>query len=202
LHVAESMEEINLFKEGRGPLWDFCRRIFPQLDYGESISPIRFLYRNGLIPQGSLFIHCNFTDSEDIRILKDTKTSVVHCPRSKAFFNHPGFHPDKLLAAGINLCLGTDSLASNDSLSLFDEMAELHRGHPEIPCREILAMATLNGARALGRVGELGCLKPGAYADLIAISLRHHPDYDLYEEIVSEAHEVILVLVGGEEVIS
>ena len=102
----------------------------------------------------------------------------------------------------MNVCLGTDSLASNEGLSLFDEMAELRRGNPEIPARDILAMATVNGAKALGRTGELGCLRPGAQADFIAIHMRHHPEYDLYEEIVSEAHEVLMVSVGGEEVVS
>lgn len=202
LHVGESAEEALMFSEGRGALFDFCRRIFPELRWERHMSPIRFLGRNGLIPKGSLFAHCNHADGEDIRILAETETSVVHCPRSKAFFNHAGFQPESLREAGINICLGTDSLASNEGLSLFDEMAELHRNHPAIPCRDILAMATVNGAKALGLAGELGCLVPGARADFLAISLRHHPEYDLYEEIVSEAHEVLLVSVAGEEVVS
>jgi len=202
LHVGESAEEALMFSEGRGALFDFCRRIFPGLIWERHMSPIRFLGSNGLIPKGSLFAHCNHADGEDIRILAETETSVVHCPRSKAFFGHDGFQPELLREAGINLCLGTDSLASNEGLSLFDEMIELHRNHPSIPCRDILAMATVNGAKALGYAGGLGCLVPGARADFLAISLRHHPEYDLYEEIVGEAHEVLLVSVAGEEVVS
>ena len=202
LHVSESAEEIAMFKTRQGSLWDFCRRIFPALQLEAYTSPIHFLKHNGLIPRGALFVHCNYADREDVAILAEMEASVVHCPRSKAFFNHAGFPLELLRAAGVNLCLGTDSLASNDGLSIFDEMAELHRNAPSLPCQDILSMATLNGARALGRSGELGCLQAGSRADFIAIGLRHHPEYDLYEEIVSEAHDILLVCVGGEEVVS
>lgn len=202
LHVAESAEEDAMFREGRGALFEFCRRIHPALDMRERESPVAFLHRHGLIPGGSLFAHCNHVDAGDIRILAGTETSVVHCPRSRAFFNHGGFPLEEFRRAGVNLCLGTDSLASNEGLSLFDEMAEFHREHPGTACREVLAMATVNAAKALGLEGRLGCLRPGAQADFIAISMRHHPERDLHEEIVSEAHDVLLVAVGGEEVVS
>ena len=202
LHVAESVEESRMFLEGRGTLLEFCRRIFPDYLWKNSESPIKYLQRHGLIPKGALFAHCNHLTEEDIGILSEKEISVVHCPRSKAFFNHEGFSLDSLRVAGINLCLGTDSLASNEGLSLFDEMAELHRNYPSLPCYDILAMATLNGARALKQESNLGCLKPGAKADFIALSLHHHPEYDIYEEIVSEAHAVLMVCIAGEEIIS
>jgi cytosine/adenosine deaminase-related metal-dependent hydrolase len=202
LHVAESAEEEAMFREGKGALFEFCKRIHPALRMEKGESPVAFLAHHGLIPRRSLFAHCNHLDEADIRILAETETSVVHCPRSRAFFDHRDFPLERLRAAGINLCLGTDSLASNEGLSLFDEMAEFHRAYPDIPCRDILAMATVNGAKALGRAGDLGSLRPGAQADFIALHMRHHPEYDLYEEIVSEAHEVLLVAIGGEEVVS
>ena len=191
-----------MFKDGKGALFEFCKRIHPNLRMEGGESPITFLARRGLIPKGSLFAHCNHVDAGDVRILAETETSVVHCPRSRAFFNHRGFPLHLLLQAQVNLCLGTDSLASNEGLSLFDEMAEFRRAHPDLPCRDIVAAATINGAKALGRTGELGCLRSGARADFIALHMRHHPGYDLYEEIVSEVHEVLLVVVGGEEVVS
>ncbi len=202
LHVAESAEETAMFREGRGALFEFCRRIHPGLRMQERESPVAFLHRNRLIPRGSLFAHCNHVDADDIRILADTETSVVHCPRSRDFFNHRGFPLELFRAAGVNLCLGTDSLASNEGLSLLDEMAEFHRENPSVSGRDILAMATVNGARALGLDGEMGRLRPGAKADFIALEMRHHPECDLYEEIVREAHDVLLVVIGGEEVVS
>jgi cytosine/adenosine deaminase-related metal-dependent hydrolase len=202
LHVAESAEETAMFREGRGALLEYCRRIHPALKLRGKESPVAFLHRHGLIPRRSLFAHCNQVDDADIRILAETETSVVHCPRSRAFFNHGGFPLDRFREAGVNICLGTDSLASNEGLSLFDEMAEFHREFPGVPCCDIMAMATVNGAKALGLSGTLGVLRPGAKADFIAIAMRHHPEYDLYEEIVSEAHDVLMVAIGGEEVVS
>jgi cytosine/adenosine deaminase-related metal-dependent hydrolase len=202
LHVAESAEEAAMFREGRGALWDFCRRIFPGLEPSAGETPIGFLGRRGLIPKGSLFAHCNWADDDDIGILAATETSVVHCPRSRDFFGHGGFPWDCLRAAGVNICLGTDSLASNEGLSLFDEMAEFRRERPGVKAEEILAMATVNAARALGMRDELGCLKRGAKADLIAVAMRHHPEADIYEEIVGEARDVLMVVVDGEEVVS
>jgi cytosine/adenosine deaminase-related metal-dependent hydrolase len=202
LHVAESAEETAMFREGRGALFEFCRRIYPSLRLPGGESPIGFLSRNGLIPRGSLFAHCNHVDAADVRILAETETSVAHCPRSREFFNHKGFPLALFREARVNLCLGTDSLASNDGLSLFDEMAEFHRGNPEVAGRDIIAMATVNGAKALGMGGELGRLRPGAQADFIALEMRHDPEYDLYEEIISEAHDIVLVAIGGEEVVS
>ena len=202
LHVSESLEEQAMFRDGKGALLEFCRRAYPGLALGRHPSAIRFLHGLGLIPRGALFVHCNVAEREDVRILAESETSVVHCPRSRAFFNHPRFPVDLLRAEGINLCLGTDSLASNEGLNLFDEMAELKRVHPGLPCRDIVAMATVNGAKALGRAGELGCLRPGSRADFLALGLRHHPEYDLFEEIVSEEHEVMLVAIDGEEVVA
>jgi cytosine/adenosine deaminase-related metal-dependent hydrolase len=200
LHVAESAEETAMFREARGALYEFCRRIYPELRPSPGESPIGFLGRRGLIPRGSLFAHCNHADAEDIGILADTVTSVVHCPRSRAFFGHGGFPYAAYRAAGVNLCLGTDSLASNDGLSLFDEMAEFRRGHPEVSGRDILAMATVNAARALGRASDLGRLAPGCKADLIAVAVRPRPGADLHEELVSEARDVLVSVVDGEEV--
>jgi len=200
LHVAESAEETAMFREGRGALFEFCRRIYPALKPAPGETPIGFLGRRGLIPRGSLFAHCNQAEAADIGILADTVTSVVHCPRSRAFFGHGGFPYAAYRAAGINLCLGTDSLASNEGLSLFDEMAEFRRGNPDASGRDILAMATLNGSRALGRAHDLGRLAPGCKADLIAVAMRPRPEADLYEELVSEARDVLLSVVDGEEV--
>lgn len=189
-----------MFREARGALFEFCRRAYPGLSPSAGESPIGFLGRRGLIPRGSLFAHCNHADAEDIGILSDTVTSVVHCPRSRAFFGHGGFPYLAYRAAGVNLCLGTDSLASNEGLSLFDEMAEFKRGHPDVPGRDILAMATVNAARALGRAEDLGRLAPGCKADLIAVAMRPRPEADLYEELVSEARDVLLAVIDGVEV--
>lgn len=203
LHVAESAEEMAMFREGRGALVDFCRRVFPglKLEPGPASTPVRLLHRAGALPPGTLVVHGNAVDAEEAALLAGAGASVALCPRSRAFFGHAKPPLALYREAGINLCLGTDSMASNEGLSMFDEMAELQREFPDIPARDILAMATRNGARALGLGKDLGMLRPGARADLIAIALRHHPECDLHEEIVGEAHEVVAVVVDGEEVV-
>ncbi len=86
------------------------------------------------------------------------KSSVVYCPRSHEFFGHEKHPVRQLLDAGINVALGTDSLASNSSLSMIDEMRFLAKKRKDLTLEEIFQMATRNGAAALGFAGVLGCL--------------------------------------------
>lgn len=201
MHVAESAEEDEFFRRGSGALRDFCERIFPGLPPSSACGSVRHLLDNGLLPAGALLAHCNTLDGGDIAALRDLDVSIVHCPKSHAYFKHPEFPLEKCLAAGINVCLGTDSLASNDTLNLFDEMAELHALHPEIPALEIVAMATVNAARALNLSDFLGRLKTGFRADFIALRPGASAGDNVYAELVSEEREVMLVVIGGEEVI-
>ena len=90
-------------------------------------------------------------------MLGKRRVHVVHCPRCHFYFHHDPFPLRRLAKAGVNVCLGTDSLASvyktrrqNVELSLFEEMRALARNEPSLSARKIVRMATLNGARALG----------------------------------------------------
>src|SRR5207302_1539953 len=97
-------------------------------------------------------------------------------PRSHAYFCHARFPVRKLIKAGVNVCLGTDSLATvyktrrqTVELNMFEEMRALAASHSFLSAQKILQMATLNGARALGMKGRIGELSERAFADLIAI---------------------------------
>ena len=94
---------------------------------------------------------------------------IAHCPSSHTFFGHSPFALQRLQKLGFNICLGTDSLASNSSLSLFSEMRSLLREEPSVSAREALEMATINGARAIGQGDALGGISAGRLADLVAI---------------------------------
>jgi aminodeoxyfutalosine deaminase len=140
------------------------------------ISPVLRLHGYGLLNENFLAVHANYLRAQDIILLAESRANVVHCPRSHAYFGHRPFPRARLQAAGVNLCLGTDSLASvwrapgqRPELSLFAEMRELFRTHQPLSAATILKMATLNGARALGMQGQLGELSPNALADLIAV---------------------------------
>ena len=104
-----------------------------------------------------------------------------------------------MLDCGINVCLGTDSLASNHSLSLLDEMRFLHKNHPDLAPSVIFKMATLNGAKALHWEQSIGSLTPDKEADLIAIALQN-PDNDPLADILQSANQPQLVMVQGEPV--
>ena len=104
-------------------------------------------------------------------IILRSRSSLVYCPRSHAFFGHAEHPVRKLLDLGINVALGTDSLASNDSLSLLDEMRFLYRVRKDLKSCEIFRMATLNGAAALGFGASAGRLRCGYWADMTVIEL-------------------------------
>ena len=124
-----------------------------------------------------------------------TKFHVVHSPRSHDYFDHSRFPFKRLHALGFNVCLGTDSLASNESLSLFEEMRAFQRSKPEISPEEIFEMVTVNPASALSQQKMLGRIRPGFQADLIAIPSSE--GRDLFGEIVAFDGEVDWIMVNG-----
>ena len=106
----------------------------------------------------------------ELRVLYEVDTKICLCPRSNYTLHGrlPNFHA--FLEAGFAPCLGSDSLASVTSLNLFDEMGFIAERHPEIRPQIILAMATVNGATALGRT-DCGSIEPGKRARLIYVDL-------------------------------
>lgn len=139
-------------------------------------SPVQLLHRQKALGPHLLAIHVNYLAPGDARLLARTRTNVVHCPRSHDFFSHAPFPFAKLRRAGVNICLGTDSLATirvkprqTITLNMFDEMRVFAANNPEVPPETILQMATHNGAKAIGRARQLGVLRPGTNADIIAV---------------------------------
>jgi len=175
IHLSESLEEFEMFTQSRGPLYEWLK---PQRSmsgcYGDS--PIRLAGLAGALGPRTIAVHCNYLAEGDLELLSGSNTSVAHCPRSHDYFGHSPFHAAGLARAGVNLCLGTDSLAStrkrqgrNPALSLRAEMRMFAGKHPEFLASEILGMASWNGARALGKESEIGELAAGARADFLAI---------------------------------
>lgn len=165
-HVAESREEWDMFRHGRGALYDFMLRLGRWMyDCDKARTPLAHVAHHASLGPRWLLAHMNELDESDFALLESLpeKPSIVHCPGSHKYFGHSPFPLARLRAMGVNLCLGTDSLASTDSLSMFDEM----RAVPGVSPLEVLEMATINGARALGFYG--GIISPGAAADLIAV---------------------------------
>ena len=169
-HVAESREEWAMFRHGTGELYEFMLRLGRWMyDSHNARTPLGHVAHHAALGPRWLLAHMNELDETDFALLSalPEKPSIVHCPGSHRYFKHAPFPLARLRETGVNLCLGTDSLASTDSLSMFDEMRTLSANEPWLAASEILAMATVNGARALGFDG--GKLAPGAVADMIAL---------------------------------
>jgi aminodeoxyfutalosine deaminase len=97
--------------------------------------------------------------------------SIAYCPRTHAWFARPRYPLEKMLAAGVTVGLGTDGRGSSPDLGLLGEMRCAARRHPSIALARIVQMATINGARALGRNSDIGSLEPGKTADLAIVAL-------------------------------
>ena len=174
-HLAESEAEFEMFMYRHGPLFDWLKNQRPMSDCGLG-SPVQHLERCGYLGKNLLAVHVNYLWRNDAALLSQNEVSVAHCPRSHAYFRHLLFPRTELVEAGVNICLGTDSLASTlkvrgqlPELSLFAEMQALMAHAPDVAPSTVLRMATVNGAQALGRKGELGELASQALADMIAI---------------------------------
>lgn len=173
-HVAESSEEFDMFAAASGPLYQWLAAQRDVTDCGKR-TPIQHVEAAGALA-GMIVAHANYVTDDDVRLLTERHAHVVHCPRSHDYFQHQPFPFEAMQKAGVNICLGTDSLATvylhspeGIELDLCAEMRCFARVNPTVPPWAILEMATVNGAKALGRKGLLGELSPGARADLIAV---------------------------------
>ncbi|MEY2575078.1 MAG: aminodeoxyfutalosine deaminase [Verrucomicrobiota bacterium] len=195
-HLAESHEEMEMFRDASGAAFDFLKEIGrPMNDCGRE-TPLSLFLRTRTIDQRWIVAHLNELDAGDFDLLSAApKFHIVHCPRSHTFLRHAPFALERLRALGFNICLGTDSLASNSDLSLFAELRELLHNEPWLSPREGLEMATINGAAAIGQRNALGCIRAGAQADLIALPLRRSAD--VFESIVGYDEAVSWMMVDG-----
>jgi cytosine/adenosine deaminase-related metal-dependent hydrolase len=161
------------------------------------VSPFGFLKELGVLKPGTLLVHCNYSNAKDIGILGETGTPVVYCPRSHAFFGHSRHPVARYRKAGVPVALGTDSLTSNRTLSILDEIRFLAGKRRDLTARVLLEMATRDGARALGAHREMGRLARGYRADLVAVSLAGADGAPPEERLLEDGSRVILTVVDG-----
>jgi 5-methylthioadenosine/S-adenosylhomocysteine deaminase len=176
--------------------------------------PLARLAALGLVTPALNGVHATHLTPEDIDALAAAGATVVHCPRSNLKLAN-GFCPvARLLDAGVNVALGTDSAASNNRLDLLAELQaaallgkQVAGDAAAVPAPQALKMATLNGARALGLGGEIGSLVAGKAADLICVDLsglEHRPLLDPVSALVYSASrdDVTDVWVAGEHLVA
>ena len=180
VHIAESEAESELVTRGGGEFADaFRARGIGVTPRGRT--PIALLESLDVLNARALLIHCVRVDADDIGAIARHDCPVAHCPASNAKLGH-GIAPlAALLAAGVRVGVGTDSVASNDRMDLLDEarlatlLATAREGrHDALAAAQALELATLGGARALGLDKEIGTLEVGKAADLAAFSIPTH----------------------------
>ncbi|MEO7086277.1 MAG: amidohydrolase family protein [Gemmatimonadaceae bacterium] len=185
IHIAESAMEQELVVDATGGFADGLRaRGFTVESRGRT--PVSLLEKLGVLDLSPLLIHCVRIDGADIAAIARSRSPVAHCPASNAKLGH-GIAPlGQLLAAGITVGLGSDSMASNNRMDMLEEarmallMSRSRSGSLNAPtAQDVLELATIGGAKAIGIGDAVGTLEPGKQADLAAFSLDAvPPTYD------------------------
>ena len=199
IHLAETREEELFTRNRTGPFADFLRNlgVWDVSIPASKCGPVELARRAGLLTERTVIAHANYVDDEDIRQIADSGASVAYCPRTHHAFGHEPHRFRDMLAAGINVCIGTDSLASNPSLSILDELRFLHRQFPDVPAAKLMAMGTLYGARALGFEDEAGSLTVGKQADIVILPLEGVQPADGWVSILRSSQVTSAAYVAG-----
>lgn len=203
IHLAESPEEVAYIGLGLGPI---ASDLLPAVGrhapshriLGES--PTAFLARLGLLSERLMAVHAVHLGGSDLELLTQHGVALALCPRSNSHLRVGTAPLPRYLASRLRVGLGTDSLASNETLSLWDEMRfalALYDG--AVTPQQVVTMCTLGGASALGMTAQIGSLEPGKRADVIALAIDHLEDADPYGSLVRQASEksVVLSMVDG-----
>lgn len=175
--------------------------------------PIKRLFDLGFLSSEVVAIHMTQLDEEDYAILAEARPSIVHCPESNMKLASGICPVSKLHTMGLNVALGTDSVASNNDLNMINEMrtaaflAKVSQQDPVcLNVNETLAMASLNGAKALGMDHIIGSLTPGKSADFIAVNLDEIETLPVHDPLVqiiysSSRQQVTDVWVAGKQLL-
>lgn len=190
-HIEEDQAEVKTIQERYGA------------------TSVAYLDRIGLLNERVIAAHVVWPTSADIDLLAKHAVGVAHCPQSNMKLAAGAAPVPQMLKAGLAVGLGTDGAASNNDLSLWEEMdtaAKLHKLTSQDPtvinAREALEMATIGGARAIHQDKEIGSLEPGKRADLIIVgmdSVHQTPLYNVYSQLVyaTKASDVETVVING-----
>lgn len=178
-----------------------------------NLRPLQRLNKLGMLNSKLIAVHLLHVNDDDMELLIETKPNVVHCPQSNMKLASGLCPVTELTARGINVALGTDSVASNNDLNMFGEMrtasflAKHVTNNPEsLPAGIVLQMATLNGAKALKKDHLIGSLKVGKAADFIAIQLEEMETFPVYHPIsqivyAASRQQVTDVWVAGKQLL-
>lgn len=222
MHAAESKAEQLFMLEGQGVFADGLRSRGIEWQ-APGVSTIQYLKRHGVLETKPLFAHCVNVDDRDLELIKQNFAGIAHCPKSNAKLGHGGAPLAEFIRRDLNVGLGSDSMASNNTCDILEEgrfatlLARLP-SNPEDPFRKVrlpatdlitaeqaLGAATLGGARALGLDDKIGALADGMQADVTVVGLNgphQQPVRDPAAALVfgSSGRDVLLTTVAGKEI--
>jgi len=205
MHLAESREELQLLKDGNGPFRDRLMALGAWDETAISRGTRTIDYLRVLAPaRRTMVIHGNYLEDDEIEFLtryRDRMT-VVYCPRTHAYFEHPPHPLSKLLDAGVPVALGTDGRGSSPTLSLLDELRFAAAQHSDVPREQLLRSATLTGARALGLEAEIGTIEPGKRADFAIVGLEESDRRGPYTALLDSDQPTLATISGGRTIFS
>lgn len=167
-HLAETPDETIFLETQTGPfrhLWEAGVKAWDEHVPKYVGGPIRLARDIDLLSYPTLLAHVNYCDDEELAILAAGKASVVYCPRTYAYFGHPPHRWREMLAAGINVAVGTDSRASSPDLNVVDDLRLLRTIAPDLPPEKLWQLATINAARAINMEASVGSISAGKNAD-------------------------------------
>jgi cytosine/adenosine deaminase-related metal-dependent hydrolase len=173
IHLAESAEELEFLRTGRGPF----RALLEDLGVWDSGwqppggDPVEYLHGLGYIKPRLLAVHAVHLHDDALEGLREAGAVVVTCPRSNEWVGAGIPRVAHFYATGIPVAIGTDSLASVPTLNVLDELAALRRIAPDVSAASLLDSATRVGAEALGQGEAFGTLAPGKRAAFVAVSI-------------------------------
>ena len=211
VHIAESADEERYVRIGEGPFADRNRERDFHIEVA-GCSPVAHLDRCGTLDADTLLIHVIRIEDSDLDILRRTGAAVVHCPKSNAKLGHGIARVVEMSDMGVRLSLGTDSVASNNVVDMFEEMREaifMQRArtgrYNALNATDVFRMATLGGAECLGLAKHLGSLEPAKRADFAVVDLSDpalQPVYDPVSAMVYSAcrKNVVATYLAGQRV--
>lgn len=192
VHVAETLDEQRMIRERCG------------------MTPVEYLDSLGVLDDRTIAAHCVHLTDGDRRILRERGVHVAHCPTSNMKIASGVAPVERLRLEGVNCTVATDGPSSNNDLDMWEEMRNasfLQKVSTMDPCAvpayELLRMATVGGAAAIGHAGELGVVREGALADLVLLDTskpHFHPRHDVVANVAycAKASDVDTVVVDGE----
>jgi len=193
IHNQETASEDDLFAKKKGELFEMFSSWGLDMNYIEHFaeSSLKYYAPKMNKKNRTLLIHNTFTKASDIEFAEREfeQLSWAFCPKANLYIENKLPDIPLFREKATNICLGTDSLASNDNLSIVDEMLEIQKAFPQIPFTELLQWATINGAKALGLEQTLGSIEVGKKPGLNLIS-----GFDFTNQTISSASKLSVLI--------